>query len=165
MDGPWTAFRYRLGFALGWAAAGGLGFYLGCCALPIAVVLLAVDELRPETLAVVAGGAVAVVALAVPATAVMVFAQPVRVGPDGVVAFTAWGTRADARWAEVTAAGPLRTFGMRFVRAAVAGRRANLWVPLDVRDPAGLVELIEAYAGDDHPLAAAVRRAVHPGSR
>ena len=72
-----------------------------------------------------------------------------------------WGKKRVAPWDAIRAIRPFNMGGLRYLLVTVEGVKARLWVPLYVRDKAGLIDAVADAAGDDHLLTQALR--VHLG--
>lgn len=92
---------------------------------------------------------------------VVVLAYPVQVLQEGLRGFNAWGAYKTVKWGDIPSVSPASLLGMRYVRVPVPASTWPLTVPLALRDLPGFLAAVEQHAGADHPLAAAVRAALH----
>lgn len=95
---------------------------------------------------------------------VMVLAYPVRVLPEGLRAFNAWGVYKTVKWGDIPSVSMGSFLRMRYLRVPVPASAWPMTVPLALRDLPGFVAAIEQHAGPEHALAVAVRLAVQARS-
>ena len=79
----------------------------------------------------------------------------VRVGYFGVEAIDDRGTRRMIDWNNMLSVGIVRYWGWRTLRLKTADGR-TFWLPLRVSYPDEYSEVVEGYAGPDHPLSQAL---------
>ncbi|ALV08780.1 hypothetical protein DES44_0099 [Roseateles depolymerans] len=95
---------------------------------------------------------------------VVVLAYPVRVLPEGLRGFNAWGAYKTVKWGDIPSVSPASLLRMRYLRVPVPASTWPMTVPLALRDLPGFLAAIEQHAGPEHPLAAAVRLALQARS-
>lgn len=91
---------------------------------------------------------------------VVVQAYPVRVLPEGLRGFNAWGAYKTVKWGDIPSVSQASLLRMRYIKVAVPASTSPLTVPLSLRDTAGFLTAVEQHAGPEHPLTAALRAAL-----
>ena len=79
----------------------------------------------------------------------------VRIGPFGIEATDDRGTRRVIDWNKMESVAIVRNWGWRSIRVRTSDGR-TLWLPLYVSRPEEYGEVVEQYAGADHPLSRAL---------
>jgi len=79
----------------------------------------------------------------------------VRIGPFGIEVTDDSGTRWMIDWDKMESVAILRYWGWRTIRVRSA-KGGTFWLPLYVSRPEEYAEVVERYAGADHPLARAL---------
>ena len=90
------------------------------------------------------------------------YRERVRIGPSGVEAMDERGTRRIVAWSTMETVAVVRHWGWRSIRVQLTDGRP-LWLPIYVSQPEEYRQVIEDYAGADHPLSRALTFS-HPDS-
>lgn len=76
----------------------------------------------------------------------------VRVGPEGLRAFNAWGLYRTVDWKDIEAVQLVSLLGLRYARAEIDKVGGPLWIPLFLARREQFAAMVREYAGADHPL-------------
>jgi hypothetical protein len=80
----------------------------------------------------------------------------VRVSPEGLGGFDAWGRYREVTWDHLCGARPVNLLGLKFLRAYGPGGKAVVSLPLFLSGLERFCGLVRRHAGPEHPLAVAL---------
>lgn len=107
-------------------------------------------------------GAAAITIVFAPAMFAYVRLWRTRVSPAGLSGSNAWGWPLTVPWRSIDQVKPFPLPGLPSLRVYSKETRLVLWLPLFLNDFPRFVELVEQYAGSNHPLTVAVRQHLPP---
>ncbi|PND39037.1 hypothetical protein C1O66_16890 [Paucibacter aquatile] len=87
------------------------------------------------------------------------------VSAEGLRTFDSWGRWRQIAWADIAAVEPARYLLWPHLRLQVDGQSRGFWLPLQLKDMAGLRTAVIEQAGARHPLAVALPQAAQPARR
>lgn len=124
----------------------------GVMAVAVAQALITGEPLRkPDLLLNLAMGLLCGLIVSIP-VAICRFS----VSAEGLRTFDSWGRWRRIAWADIAVVEPARYLLWPHLRLQVDGQRRRAWLPLNLKDMAGLRAAVIAEAGAQHPLALAL---------
>lgn len=83
---------------------------------------------------------------------------PIRVTPRGIK-YPAWPLVVrEVPWEEIHTVRYVNLLGFRFLAVYREGAAFGLWLPLFIKNPGALREVVSACVGEDHPLSVSLTR-------
>ena len=76
----------------------------------------------------------------------------IRISPDGVSAYSAWGIRRFIAWQHIASVRPIRILNLRYLRLYSSTDRKTTWLPLFVTDSPAFRTALKAAVPSDNPV-------------
>lgn len=90
--------------------------------------------------------------LSVVITLICIYGMPVRIGPDGINSYNAWGFPASLKWSQIQRVRPIRILWLRSFRLDIPDEKPVVWLPLYVTDLYGLTQAVRDFGGERNIL-------------